>query len=492
MGELGGSGGTFLNIPGNIKQKNLPFVLDKNNKINTDAINVTNSGQSTDGKPAETAQGTTQVFSFKPETLADDASSEAAGFLRIAPGSFYNEDGGDLVSYTRPNNDISYKLLYNYTLKDKEEKGGKSINASGILNSLPSITIREYLQDSKLNNVINLFNSIIGGFDEGSKLAQQAKESSGKSFAKQLWTFATNIMKALPDILQESIKKVEVVTTKDFIGGSDESEKEYVMRIPYMLYYKMLSSTTINIFEIPYNGKILYQSNGTIGWNKDNGIGGLNTAGDSVAGQIFNYIGGNIKVNTTPTWTPADGNTPIKISVTFDLYNDTSDGAVKNFIFVNTIVPGNKFLQYHIYQHAPNLYDVRINGINRLFMCAANFNVESIGVLRQPSKEFLQTLVDYHLNNDFDIHSAAMLLDYIRIPDIYRITAEFESLLPDSFNNFIYQYYINQPIIKLEGDKLRSGSAYEQFSKAISQNVGKLWQESKEGKTYDSESKSFK
>lgn len=41
-GESGGSGGTFLNIPGNIKQKNLPFVLDPSNSINTQGIDVAN------------------------------------------------------------------------------------------------------------------------------------------------------------------------------------------------------------------------------------------------------------------------------------------------------------------------------------------------------------------------------------------------------------------------------------------------------------------
>lgn len=37
------------------------------------------------------------------------------------------------------------------------------------------------------------------------------------------------------------------------------------------------------------------------------------------------------------------------MEMSVDLYNDTLEGAVKNFIFINTIVPGNKFLQYHIY-----------------------------------------------------------------------------------------------------------------------------------------------
>ena len=111
-------------------------------------------------------------------------------------------------------------------------------------------------------------------------------------------------MKQLPDILAKSIDKVTVVKLSDFIGGTDEKEKQYIMRIPFALYYRMISATTTNIYELPYNGKILYQSDGTQGWNKDNGLGGISTGGNSIVGQVLNYLGGNIKVNTTPTWTP--------------------------------------------------------------------------------------------------------------------------------------------------------------------------------------------
>lgn len=96
------------------------------------------------------------MFSFKPDAWKGDkgASAESAGFLRIAPASFYNENGGAEVSYTKPDNDLSYKLLYSTSMKDTSSK---SANAKNLLNALPSVTVREYLQDSKLNQVVNLF-----------------------------------------------------------------------------------------------------------------------------------------------------------------------------------------------------------------------------------------------------------------------------------------------------------------------------------------------
>lgn len=142
------AGGTFLNIPGNVKQKNLPFVLDPSNSINTQGIDVADK----DGKSVTSVSGNpaAQVFSFKPDAWKGDngSSAESAGFLRIAPASFYNENGGAEVSYTKLDNDISYKLLYKTGMRSSSSK---SANAQNLLNSLPSVSVREYLQDSKLN-----------------------------------------------------------------------------------------------------------------------------------------------------------------------------------------------------------------------------------------------------------------------------------------------------------------------------------------------------
>lgn len=55
-------------------------------------------------------------------------------------------------------------------------------------------------------------------------------------------------MKQLPDILAESIKQVDVVKASDFDGGSSQNEKEYIMTIPFALYYRMISATTTNIY----------------------------------------------------------------------------------------------------------------------------------------------------------------------------------------------------------------------------------------------------
>ena len=54
------------------------------------------------------------------------------------------------MSYTKPDNDLSYKLLYGTNFRSGTSSNRK-VNAQNILNSLPSVSVREYLQDSKLN-----------------------------------------------------------------------------------------------------------------------------------------------------------------------------------------------------------------------------------------------------------------------------------------------------------------------------------------------------
>lgn len=45
------------------------------------------------------------------------------------------------------------------------------------------------------------------------------------------------------------------------------------------------------------------------------------------------------------------------------------------------------------------MYDVKIEGINRLYACAGDFNVTYEGVLRNPPISWIKHLVDKHANN---------------------------------------------------------------------------------------------
>jgi hypothetical protein len=376
-------------------------------------------------------------------------TAEADGYLRIAPNSFYDD------KQAIANDDISYKLLYGYDAASGKPK----VNVyKDILDNLPRISIREYLQDAKLDQVMNLFSSLSKGFEAGSAAAAKVddEESQRRGFLEKFTgvvgqavnggsVLLRNIGKVMADIFADIFEKAKITTQ----GSLNENNlANYVLRLPYMLYYRMLSATTTNVYEIPYNGQILYESSGG-GWNtKRHLIDGVDGSENSALGVLRNFIGKNIRANTTPTWDGASDETGIKVDVEFSLFNDSVDAAVKNFIFTNTIVPGNMWMQYHVFQHAPNLYDIRIEGIKRLFMCQGDFKVETMGVLRKPSKEFFKRL-DKHLNSGIKL-TASDMEDLIKIPDIYKVTCSFTSLLPNNFNNYLYSYYNNSTISKIE------------------------------------------
>lgn len=93
-------------------------------------------------------------------------------------------------------------------------------------------------------------------------------------------------------------------------------------------------------------------SDGTPGWGDgaDFRVGGLLTK-IPVIGSMINNILGNIGINYMPWWDAASGSKSFEpeIEVNFDLFNDTANAAMMNFIFVNTIVPNNRWLQYNMF-----------------------------------------------------------------------------------------------------------------------------------------------
>ena len=77
----------------------------------------------------------------------------------------------------------------------------------------------------------------------------------------------------------------------------------------------------------------------------------LKTDSIPVVGKLINGIFGNIAVDYLPWWNSEAGSStkePV-VQISFDLFNDSNKAAMINFIFVNTIVPNNKWIQYHFF-----------------------------------------------------------------------------------------------------------------------------------------------
>lgn len=151
-----------------------------------------------------------------------------------------------------------------------------------------------------------------------------------------------------------------------------------------------------------------------------------------------------------------------------------------NFIFVNTIVPNNMWIQYGMFQHSSHLYDVKIDGYNRLFACSGNFSVKGKGVLRNPTPAWIRELCLKYGNGDLGGKDdggnwswtgqldAIVKNNQIKVPDVYEVKMSFQSLLPLNFNNYVYTYAQNN---KMETEWLHGQPVY---TESVMSNVATI------------------
>lgn len=140
----------------------------------------------------------------------------------------------------------------------------------------------------------------------------------------------------------------------------------------------------------------------------------------------------------------------------------------------------------------PSAYDIKIEGGMRYWMCKGNMTCNYKGVVRTPTKKMIDDLVKKHLNKN-GINGNGMtaknLIDnkIIRIPDVYELTMKFTSMLPDSFNQYLMSFAINNNIVSTAGNgnspamgdevveyitKLTDDAATKGESKVTDKNIG--------------------
>lgn len=483
---------SFFQIAGNIKQQFAPFVINPNAKINQPAKSST-----------ELVGASPQVFSYKTNTTQTDG-----GNMKIR---FYPSSMDDTII----KDDISFKLLY--AREKLYEPGSRSISVQDILNSIPGVQIREFLPDTRLDQCINLFIDLMsnltkmfaGDDKKNANGSSQGQQPAGKEeevgLFKKITTAAWYTMKYMvgvtdPNFFDDlSFGTLAGVSFSSYQSSVYQNNKTYpgsfVMAFPYTMYYLLQSCVTTNIYEIPAaqtSKNILASGGGMAGWT-DGGDDFMSSGGFRmsnllgkipVIGNLANMILGNIGINYMPWWNAPSGakTKEPQVEIKFDLFNDSTEAALANFIFVNTIVPNNKWIQYNMFQHSSHIYDVKIEGINRLFACAGDFNVTYEGVLRDPPRKWIRDLITTHANACMDkdaFLSNALNNRLIKIPDVYRVTLQFQSLLPANFNNYIFNYAENAShLTKYSNHAYDSSAAAEALPKAIStfgSRVAAVW-----------------
>lgn len=448
----------FLSIPPNIKQHFTPFVLDPSQPLNMANIEVkapdgTSVVKSDDiEKAVKDVNAVPQFFSFK--SLKTDR--ENYGKLTICPSS-YMKIPGNLTT-----DETSFMSLYSSTAG---QITSDSLDIQGsILNNMPSIKIREYLQSAKLNQVMSLFSAISSGW----RLAQDHANSTSNvtELAEKIWETLKAVITSLPEIIKDSVKGVINQfdsPTEGMLNKTDDLYTTFMLKLPYLLYYRLLNSYTTNIYEVPYTGNYEVTSKGNDGWVAGQ-QGDLTTTAFSALGTFMSWFGHNLKITTTPSWGGSSSSTGSSYTITFNLINDTVENSIINFIFINTLFHNNKWMQYHIYQHSPDLYDIEIAGIGRIMMCAGDFACKGIGAMKRPSKKFFD-LLGTHVNTAVWKDTMVDQLrerDLVRIPDAFEVQLAFTSLLPDNFNTYIYKFAESSKFEDLRGAALYTKSVFEE------------------------------
>ena len=449
-------------IPKRSRQATIPFCANLN--------------QSADG-------GEPAIFTYRKNQSLGDASVD----LGIYPDSY------DIALA----DDISIQHLY--PLDESGHKSKKEIKMSHILNFIPAITIREYIPDTRLNQVINYMSSIYGkltGLFETSKDGPQDNDRNtieitiekAKSFFKKIpdmaiWAFKyiTGTDECKDSNLWTSLNVdagKQYGNEKEIYANIDADVSKAIYDFPFTLYYLFQSSLTTNIYEFPCilpDGR-LYASSGHEGWTAgSNEISLMGMLGKiPLVNTFLKSTLNNVSVAFMPWWDAESGRKTIEpdVNVKFHLFNDNLDKAIANFLCVNTLIANNRWYQYKFYQHSPALYEIKLEGSNRLFACTCNSIVRSIGNLRQPPARFAQEFEKYCSSVADAKAFATTLLEekVIKIPDVYEVELTFKSILPANFNNFMYQY--SAPTIVKE--------SYRDTAKAITDSLGKTLEDFKE------------
>lgn len=378
-------------IPGQIKSWYIPFTLN------------------TEGP---------SFYSFKKQ------SNDQKMFIGICPNSFQEMIKGD----------VGYKMISNFDDENAISDRKTEIDINTIFNQIPSIRIREIQQDSKMQDIASALKIISEGFNVGVEVAKNIFTDFTATT-----TAITNSAEELFEALLNPGKDIKF----NYNGGKKDNDL-MVLNYPYALYYNLIGSTTTNIYELPCNYTDLQRNINANGWeyNEDDGMGFGSIGTSGIIGKALNFLGSNFSIKLQPRWKSSD-TSPQTVTISVNLFNDTLEHAVANYIMVTNLTANAMSLQYGLYKHAPAYYDVKIAGFTRMFMCKGTINISHAGQTRTPNIEFYNELKKYK-NKYYDYEEKNFITNqWIKIPDVYKLQLTFDSLLPQNLNNYVYQFSQN-------------------------------------------------
>lgn len=277
------------------------------------------------------------------------------------------------------------------------------INSAGIRPQFGKIKIKSYYQTTLMQSMWNL----IGAFNSG---VHMAMDNIGKADEGALKGFAQDVQDVITGITQTGAFRT---ISQKLLAGIDTVDGDAaIYGLPFVLMKALYATEAGSTLEIPFpvvGTNTLMMSDSSYGWGQGDHTYSPFGHSSAIVGAVLKTLA----INITPMFAPGKGGgeTP-KLTLTFDLVNDTLQKFEAHKAFTQGIVSQNMWIQYGLVQGPGALYDIKVGDYMGYFMCTGNIQVTPKGTWRK------------HGIND--------------IPDIFSVTMTFSSLLPNNFNTWLW------------------------------------------------------
>ena len=328
---------------------------------------------------------------------------------------------------------------------DNINNDSNSVKKDDFLNNVGEFKVREYVIESRATSFYKFGSFLFEGMQKGFK---EANEKTMSELVEQVKDLFSGLIKNLNDNKFYSDMLKDIIP-RNYLGvDGDPAMGKYdalVIWMPFILYYCLTTSRTTRCYTFPANAELYNEeSNGSAGWTSNSSSFGIESKSNgSLTGfNVFNQMLGTLNTSIMPIFNPYAQESKTTTKFKISLINDTRESAINNFLLVHNLIGGNLPLQYGFIRTGSSVYDILLpNGSRRYFMCGGKFSVKGKGVLRSLESQFGSG----ELPNTVEADTAMKTMEFknIKIPDVYDLDLEFNSLLPDNFNNYIYGYFSN-------------------------------------------------
>lgn len=165
--------------------------------------------------------------------------------------SFKNESNSKRIFITPSSLEKTFAL----TMSNDISFSDKFIKFNDILNQIPSIQIREYVVSTRLKQLLNLFGAFKQGYDDASKY-----KINWDVLDKFVKTNGINdiVKKQITDLAKENASGTfQQKGSSTFPLKVGEPDSNSIIKIPFFMYYCILTAYNTGFYTIPYDGNLI-------------------------------------------------------------------------------------------------------------------------------------------------------------------------------------------------------------------------------------------